>query len=92
MLHYSISFYFFTFEGTDDAAAGLAVAVGVDGLGHALVGLCVIQQCGDFADNKIVVGAHEVDGAALEGFGTLGGIAHHEDGLAQTGGLFLNTA
>ena len=39
-----------------------------------------------------MVGAHEVDGTALEGFGTFGGVAHHEDGLAQAGGFFLDAA
>ena len=91
-LFYFISIYLLAVESADDAAAGLAVAVGVDGLGHTLVGLRVVEEGADFADDEVVVGAHEVDGAALEGFGTLGGVAHHEDGLAQAGGLFLDAA
>ena len=88
----SVSFYLLPLECPYNAAAGLAVAVGVDGLRHTLVGLQVVEKGADFADDEVVVGAHEVDGAALEGFGTFGGVAHHEDRLAQTGGLFLDAA
>ena len=39
-----------------------------------------------------MVGANEVDGAALEGLGALGGVAHHEHGFSKAGGLFLDAA
>ena len=91
LLHF-VPIHLLPFERPYDAAASLAVAVGVDGFGHALVGLRVVEEGADFADYEVVVGAHEVDCAALEGFGTLGGVAHHENGLSQTGGLFLDAA
>ena len=75
-----------------NAVAGLSVAVGIDGLGHTLVGLLVIQQRGNLAYDEVMIGAHQMDGAALEGFRAFGGVAHHEDGLAQAGGLFLDAA
>ena len=77
-------------EGTDDAVASVAVAVRVDGMAHALVGGGVVEQGGDFVDDEVVVGAHKMDGAALEGLGALGGVAHHQHRLAQAGGLFLD--
>ena len=76
----------------DDAVAGVAVAVGVDGLGHAVVGDGVVEESAHLIDNQVVVGAHEMDGAALEGFWALGGVAHDEDGLPEAGGLFLDAA
>ena len=79
-------------EGGEDAGAGLAVAVGVDGVGHAAVGFRVVEEGGDFADDAVVVGADEAHCACREGFGTLGGVAHHEHGLAQPGGFFLDAA
>ena len=39
-----------------------------------------------------MIGSHKVDGAALEGFGTLGSIAHHEYGFSKSRGLFLDAA
>ena len=92
MLFHIVPTHLLTLQGPHNPAAGLAVAIGVDGLGHTLVGLRVVEEGADFADDEVVVGAHEVDGAALEGFGTLGGVAHHEDGLAQARGLFLDAA
>ena len=79
---YFVSFNLFTFKHPYDAVAGFAVTVRVYGFAHSLVCDRVVKQGADFADNEVVVGANKVDGAALEGFGTLGGIAHHEDGLA----------
>lgn len=79
-------------EGGEDAGAGLAVAVGVDGVGHASVGFRVVEEGGDFADDAVVVGADEAHCACREGFGTLGGVAHHEHGFAQPWGFFLDAA
>ena len=44
----------------------------------------------DFADDKVVVGSHKVDGAAHEGFGTFGGVAHHQYGFAKARSFFLD--
>lgn len=85
-------FLIILFQGGEDAGAGEAVAVGVDGVGHAGVGFGVVDEGGDFADDAVVVGADEADGAGGEGFGAFGGVAHHEDGLAEAGGFFLNAA
>ena len=90
VLFYFVSIYLFAFESTHNAVAGIAIAVRIHCLAHTLVGGGVVEEDADFADDEVVVGPHEMDGAALKGFGTLGGVAHHEDGLAQTGGLFLD--
>lgn len=79
-------------EGGEDAGAGAAVAVGVDGVGHAAVGFRVVEEGGHFADDTAVVGADEAHCACREGFGALGGVAHHEHGLAQPGGFFLDAS
>ena len=76
----------------DDAGAGEAVAVGVDGARHALVGRRVVDKTGYFVDNLIEVGADEFHGAGGKGFGALCGVAHHEYGFAQSGGFFLNAS
>ena len=67
-----IPFHRFAFQGADDAAAGPADAVGVHGLAHALIGGRVIHQCGNLAHYQVVVGAHQMHGAALQGLGALG--------------------
>ena len=92
LLLHLISFDVLTFESAHDAGASFAITVGVHGFGHTLVGCGVIEEGAYFINYKVVVGADEVYCAALEGFGTFGGVAHHEDGLAQTGGLFLDAA
>ena len=37
-----------------------------------------------------MIGSHKVNGSALKCFRALGGVAHYEHGLAQTGGFFLD--
>lgn len=91
-LFYFVSVNFFAFQGTDDAAASLTVAIGVDGFTHLFVGFLVVEQGADLADDEVVVGAHKVDGAALEGLGALGGVAHHQHRLAKAGGFLLDAA
>lgn len=89
---YFVTLYLLAFEGSDNAVAGFAVTVGVHGFAHALVGCRVVKNGADFVHNEVVVGANKMDGAALKSFGTLGGVPHHEDGLAKTGGFFLDAA
>lgn len=67
-----------------DASAGLAIAVGIIGTAHLAVGDLVGQQGLDAANDTVVVGADELDGASLHRLGALGGITHDEDGLTQT--------
>ena len=76
----------------DDAAGGVAVAVGIYGFGHFLVSDRVGEQGADFGDNFFGIGADELDGAGVDAFGAFGGVAHHEHGLAETGGFFLDAA
>ena len=92
MLFHIVPTHLLTLQGPHNPAASLAIAVGVDGFGHALVGGGVVEEGADFVHDKVVVGANEMNSPALEGFGALGGVAHHEDGLTQAGGLFLDAA
>ena len=89
-LLYFVSINLFAIEGANNAVAGFAVAIRVHCLAHSLVGGSIVEQGADFADNEVVVGANEMDCAALQGLGALCGVAHHEDGLAQARGLFLD--
>src|SRR5450759_288251 len=52
-------------DGVGDTAARLAVAVGVMHARHALALLRVIQQQDSLADDFLLVGAHQFDGARL---------------------------
>lgn len=81
---------FIPFEGADDTRTCLAITIGVDGLGHLLVGCGIVKEGADFVDNLVVVGSNEMDCAALQCFGTLGGVTHDENGLAKTGCFFLD--
>lgn len=75
-----------------DPFAGVAVAVGVDGLAHAGVGGGVVEQGADGAGDAVEVGADKADGACSDGLGAFGGVAHDEYGLAQAGGFLLDAA
>ena len=75
-----------------DPFAGVAVAVGVDGLAHAGVGGGVVEQGADGAGDAVEVGADKADGACSDGLGAFGGVAHDEHGLVQAGGFFLDAA
>jgi hypothetical protein len=43
-------------EGADDAGAGVAIAIGVDGLAHTTIGGWIVQEGADLGDNEVVVG------------------------------------
>ena len=76
----------------DDSFAGVAVAVGIDGLAHAAVGGGLVEQGGDGAGDAVEVRSDELDRAGGDGFGAFGGVAHDEYGLAQAGGFLLDAA
>ena len=69
-----------------------AIPVRVAGLCHGVVICGGVQQSGDFRYNQAVVGADELHRASIDCFGSFGGVAHHQHGLAQPGGFFLNAA
>ena len=92
LLFHFISVYGFTSKGFYDAAARFSVAVRIHGLGHLFVGLLVVEQGADFVNDEVVIRSYQMDCTAFEGLGALGGVAHHEDGLAQAGSLFLDAA
>ena len=68
----------------------MTIAIRIDGMRHLLVGGCIVEESADFGDDSIVIGAHEVNGAAGEGLRTFGGVAHHENGFAKAWRLLLN--
>ena len=70
-LLYFVTIYGFTVEGTDNAVAGFAITIRVDGLGHLLVGNCIIKEGADLRDNEVVIGANEMnwDGRGMAGEG-----------------------
>ena len=74
---------FLAFKRFHNTVASLTIPIRVHSTGHALVGCRIIKQCTYFTHDEVVIGAHKVHGAALEGFGALGGVAHHLHGLAQ---------
>ena len=80
------------FYGADGAGGGLAVAVGVDGLGHVLKMSFVVQEAADCGEYFFPVGADEADGACFDGFGAFGDGAQDQHGFAQRRGLFLDAA
>ena len=65
-----------------DAVAGVAVAVGIVNVRHPVVFGLVIQQVLGLAHDAVSVGADQLHGAGLHGFGPLGFLAHHENGLS----------
>ncbi len=67
----------------------MAVAVGVDCTGHGGVGGRVVEQAVGLCDDPGPVGPHEPDRAGVDPLGAFGGLAEHEDGLAQAGALLL---
>ena len=71
-----------TIEGADNTRASLAITVGVHGFAHALVCCCIIQQSAHLRNNQIMVCAYQMHRAALQSFGTLCGVSHHQHGLA----------
>ena len=51
-----------------------------------------LQQPGGFRNDKVVIRVHQLHGACLHCLGTLGGVAHHQHGLALTRVPFPNAA
>jgi len=73
----------FVHEGIEDACASLAVAVGVMGVAHGLVGGLIQQQAVDFPHDGGAVCADQFYRAGSDGLGTFGGVAHDQYRLAQ---------
>ena len=80
----------FTLQHPNNAVVDPTVTIRIYGLAHTLVSLSIIKQGADFTDNKVVIGTHQMHGAALQCLGAFGGVSHHEHRFAQTGGLFLD--
>ena len=78
--------------GGQDPRTRRAVAVRVNGVGHGGIGLFVGQERGDVFDNRLRVGADQFDRTHFDRLWAFGGVAHHQDRLAETGGFFLDTA
>lgn len=70
---------------------GVAVAEGVDGVGHGAVVVGVGKQVADGIDDCPAAGAHQAGHSGLDGLGALGGVAHHQYGFAEGRCLFLQT-
>ena len=79
-------------EDIRDPLTGVTVAVGVAGGTHAPVGFLVFQKLPEIPVDDLLVGAHQLQRARGDALGALGGVAHHEYGLAQTGRLLLDAA
>ena len=91
-LLYFVTIYGFAIEGANYAVAGFAIAIRIDSLRHLFVGYYIIKEGADLRENKVVIGANEMDCAALQCLGALSGIAHHEYRLAKARSLLLNAA
>lgn len=61
-------------------------------MAHRVVVSLVRKEPAYLADDEVVVGADELDGAGVEGFRALGGAAHHEHRFAETRRLLLDAA
>lgn len=61
-------------------------------MAHGLIAPLIRKQPTEFAIDHILLGAHEFQRACRHALGTLGGVAHHEHGLAQTRRLLLDAA
>ena len=57
-LLYFVTIYGFAIEGANNAVAGFAIAIRVDGLRHLLVGYGIIKESADLRDNEVVIGAY----------------------------------
>ena len=54
-------------------------------MSHGIVGGAVGKEPADGADDAVIIGADELDGARGDRFGTLRRIAHDQNRLAQAG-------
>ena len=79
-------------DGVGDACAGVAVAVGIDGLRHAAVGVRLLEQLARVADDRVVFDAREPHRAGCDGLRALRLAAQHQDGFAEGGRLLLQAA
>ena len=61
---------------------GVAIAEGGGGVGHGGVGRVVGQERRDVFHDCIQFGSHQFGGSQFDGFGALGGVAHHQHGFA----------
>lgn len=61
-------------------------------MAHGLVLRLVREQAAELTVDDVLLGAHEFQRAGRHTLGTLGGVAHHEHGLAQTRCLLLDAA
>ena len=75
-----------------DAAAGLAVAVGVLGFGHDFIGVGVGQQLPAGGVDAVKVGADQPQCSCLDALGPFGGVPHDEHRLSQGRGFLLDAA
>ena len=74
--------FFGIYKTGDDPRTGLAIAIGIDGMGHIIVILGIVEEAGDLADDEVMIGADKLDGAGIKGLRTLSGIAHDQHRLA----------
>ena len=72
--------------------AGMAVAVGVDGLRHFGVGGFAVQQLIRLSQNGLLLHADELRRARGDGFGPFGLAAHDKHRLTERRGLLLQAA
>ena len=70
----------------------MAIPERVMGAGHRGVAQRVVEQGEDFGNDAVLVGADQPRGAGRDALRTLGGLAHHEDWLAERRCLLLHTA
>ena len=61
-------------------------------MAHLVIVCLVFQKLADFVYYEVVVGTHKFDGSCAECFGTLGGVAHHENRFSKARGFFLDSA
>lgn len=59
---------------------------------HGLILGLIAEQTAELAVDDVLLGAHEFQRAGGHTLGALGGVAHHEHGLAQTRRLLLDAA
>ena len=75
-----------------NALCRMAIAIGADSMGHLVVLRAIIEKSLSLSDDMVCVGANDLYGAGLYGFGTFRFPAHDEHRLAQGWCFFLNTA
>lgn len=61
-------------------------------MAHGIVLGLIAEQAAELAVDDVLLGADELQRAGSDSLGALGGVAHHEHGLAQARGLLLDAA